>query len=64
MSDLLWGLIQHVHDNPRSDFLTYALGRLRRSKTLMTSTDFGATWTPYACAVKTFLPYRKPRSAS
>jgi len=44
MSDLLWalwGLIQHANDNPRCDFLTYALGRLRRCKTLMSNTDFG-----------------------
>ena len=44
LSDLLWtlwGLIQHANDNPRNDFLTYALGRLRRCKTLMNSTDFG-----------------------
>jgi thiamine kinase-like enzyme len=43
MSDLLWalwGLIQHANDNPRNDFLTYALGRLRRCKTLMSSTEF------------------------
>jgi thiamine kinase-like enzyme len=43
MSDLLWalwGLIQHAMDNPRNDFLTYALGRLGRSKTRMSSTDF------------------------
>jgi thiamine kinase-like enzyme len=44
MSDLLWalwGLIQHANDNPRNDFRTYALGRLRRCKALMSSTDFG-----------------------
>jgi thiamine kinase-like enzyme len=44
MSDLLWalwGLIQHANDNPRNDFLTYALRRLMRCKTLMSSTDFG-----------------------
>jgi thiamine kinase-like enzyme len=44
MSDLLWalwGLIQHANDNPRNDFMTYALGRLMRCKTLMSSTDFG-----------------------
>jgi thiamine kinase-like enzyme len=44
MSDLLWalwGLIQHANDNPRNDFLTYALGRLRHCKMLMRSTDFG-----------------------
>jgi thiamine kinase-like enzyme len=44
MSDLLWalwGLIQHTNDNPRNDFLTYALRRLRRCKTHMSSTDFG-----------------------
>jgi len=44
LSDLLWalwGLIQHANDNPRNDFLTYALGRLRRCKRLMSSTDFG-----------------------
>jgi thiamine kinase-like enzyme len=44
MSDLLWalwGLMQHANDNPRHDFLTYALGRLKRCKTLMSSTEFG-----------------------
>ena len=44
MSDLLWalwGLIQHANDNPRNDFLTYALGRLERCKALMGSTEFG-----------------------
>ncbi len=44
LSDLLWalwGLIQHANDNPRNDFLTYALRRLRRCKTLIISTDFG-----------------------
>jgi len=43
LSDLLWalwGLIQHANDNPRNDFLTYALGRLRRCKALMRSADF------------------------
>jgi thiamine kinase-like enzyme len=44
LSDLLWalwGLIQHANDNPRNDFLTYALGRLERCKALMSSTEFG-----------------------
>jgi thiamine kinase-like enzyme len=44
LSDLLWalwGLIQHAIDNPRNDFLTYALGRLGRCKALMGSTEFG-----------------------
>ena len=44
LSDLLWalwGLIQHANDNPRNDFLTYALGRLGRCKELMGSTEFG-----------------------
>ncbi len=44
MSDLLWtlwGLIQHANDNPRDDFLTYALGRHARCNALMSSTDFG-----------------------
>jgi thiamine kinase-like enzyme len=44
MSDLLWalwGLIQHANDNPRNDFLTYALGRLGRCKALMGSPEFG-----------------------
>jgi thiamine kinase-like enzyme len=44
LSDLLWalwGLIQHANDNPRNDFLTYALGRLGRCKALMGSTEFG-----------------------
>jgi thiamine kinase-like enzyme len=44
MSDLLWslwGFIQHANDNPRDDFLTYALGRLERCNTRMGSADFG-----------------------
>jgi thiamine kinase-like enzyme len=44
MSDLhwsLWALIQHANDNPAEDFLTYALERLERCKTLMGSIDFG-----------------------
>jgi thiamine kinase-like enzyme len=44
LSDLLWalwGLIQHANDNPRNDFLAYALGRFGRCKALMGSTEFG-----------------------
>lgn len=44
MSDLLWalwGLIQHANDNPRHDFLTYAVGRLTRCKALMGGPHFG-----------------------
>ena len=44
MSDLLWalwGLIQQANDNPRNDFLSYALGRLGRCKALMGNTEFG-----------------------
>ena len=44
LSDLLWalwGLIQHANDNPRNDFLSYALGRLGRCKALMGNTEFG-----------------------
>jgi thiamine kinase-like enzyme len=73
LSDLLWalwGLIQHANDNPRSDFLTYALGRLGRCKALMGNTELGRHLDAVRvrrqdhCAVKTILPYRKPRSAT
>jgi thiamine kinase-like enzyme len=45
LSDLLWtlwGLVQHANNNPRNDFLSYALGRLGRCKALMGSTEFAS----------------------
>ena len=44
MCDLLWtlwGIIQHVNDNPADDFWAYAVNRFERCKTLMGRTDFG-----------------------
>jgi thiamine kinase-like enzyme len=36
----LWGVIQHVNDNPAEDFWAYAVGRFERCKALMSSADF------------------------
>ena len=36
----LWGVIQHVNDNPADDFWAYAVGRFERCRTLMDSPDF------------------------
>jgi len=36
----LWGVIQHVNDNPADDFWTYAVGRFERCKSLMSSDGF------------------------
>jgi thiamine kinase-like enzyme len=36
----LWGVIQHVNDNPAEDFWAYAVGRFERCKTLMSSPGF------------------------
>ncbi len=44
MCDLLWtlwGLIQHVNDNPADDFWAYAVNRFERCKALMGRDDFG-----------------------
>jgi thiamine kinase-like enzyme len=44
MCDLLWtlwGIIQHVNENPADDFWAYAVGRFERCKKLMGSPDFG-----------------------
>ena len=44
MSDYFWGLwsiVQHANGNPAADFWTYAIGRFKRSKTLMGSGEFG-----------------------
>ncbi|MEP7045490.1 MAG: choline/ethanolamine kinase family protein [Ilumatobacteraceae bacterium] len=38
----LWGVIQHVNDNPADDFWAYAVGRFERCKALMSSPDFDA----------------------
>ena len=43
MCDLLWtlwGLIQHVDNNPAEDFWAYSIGRFKRCKSLMTQPDF------------------------
>ena len=43
MCDLLWtlwGVVQHVNQNPADDFWAYALGRLKRCRELMASEDF------------------------
>lgn len=44
MCDLLWtlwGIIQHVNQNPADDFWAYAVGRFERCKKLMGAADFG-----------------------
>jgi thiamine kinase-like enzyme len=44
MCDLLWtlwGIIQHVNQNPADDFWAYAVNRFDRCKTLMGSAEFG-----------------------
>ena len=38
----LWGVIQHVNNNPVDDFWAYAVGRFERCKTLMASDGFDA----------------------
>ena len=43
MCDLLWtlwGVIQHVNQNPVDDFWAYAVGRFERCRTLMSSPDY------------------------
>ena len=43
MCDLLWtlwGIIQHVNQNPADDFWAYATGRFERCRTLMSSPEF------------------------
>ena len=44
MCDLLWtlwGIIQHVNQNPADDFWAYATNRFERCKALMGASDFG-----------------------
>jgi thiamine kinase-like enzyme len=36
----LWGLVQHVNDNPVEDFWAYGVGRFERCKALMESTEY------------------------
>lgn len=38
----LWGVIQHVNDNPADDFWAYAVGRFERCRVLMNSPDFSS----------------------
>jgi thiamine kinase-like enzyme len=60
----LWGLIQHANDNPRNDFLTYALGRFGRCKALMSSTEFSRHVNTVWVRRQDIPTYRKPRSAT
>ena len=39
----LWGVIQHVNNNPADDFWAYATGRFDRCTTLMATTEFTAS---------------------
>jgi thiamine kinase-like enzyme len=38
----LWGVIQHVNDNPAEDFWAYAVGRFERCQRLLQSPDYAA----------------------
>jgi thiamine kinase-like enzyme len=38
----LWGVIQHVNDNPAEDFWAYATNRFLRCRALMTSPEFAS----------------------
>jgi thiamine kinase-like enzyme len=38
----LWGVIQHVNDNPADDFWAYAVGRFERCAALMSSADYSS----------------------
>ena len=38
----LWGVIQHVNENPADDFWAYAVGRFERCAVLMSSADYSA----------------------
>jgi thiamine kinase-like enzyme len=38
----LWGVIQHVNENPADDFWAYAVGRFERCKALMSTPAFDA----------------------
>ena len=41
----LWGIVQHVNDNPVEDFWAYAVGRFERCRTLMSTPAYGAAVT-------------------
>jgi thiamine kinase-like enzyme len=60
----LWGLIQHANDNPRNDFLTYALGRFGRCKALMSSTEFSRHVNTVWVRRQDIPTFRKPHSAT
>jgi thiamine kinase-like enzyme len=60
----LWGLIQHANDNPRNDFLTYALGRFGRCKALMSSTEFSRHVNTVWMRRQDIPTFRKPHSAT
>jgi thiamine kinase-like enzyme len=38
----LWGIVQHINDNPVEDFWAYAVGRFERCRTLMATTAYAA----------------------
>jgi thiamine kinase-like enzyme len=60
----LWSLIQHANDNPRNDFLTYALGRFGRCKALMSSTEFSRHVNTVWVRRQDIPTFRKPHSAT
>ena len=60
----LWGLIQHANDNPRNDFLTYALRRFGRCKALMSSTEFSRHVNTVWVRRQDIPTFRKPHSAT
>jgi thiamine kinase-like enzyme len=38
----LWGIVQHINDNPVEDFWAYAVGRFERCRTLMATPAYAA----------------------
>jgi thiamine kinase-like enzyme len=38
----LWGIVQHINDNPVEDFWAYAVGRFERCRTLMATPEYAA----------------------
>ncbi len=38
----LWGIVQHINDNPVEDFWTYAVGRFERCRTLLATPAYAA----------------------
>jgi thiamine kinase-like enzyme len=38
----VWGIVQHINDNPVEDFWAYAVGRFERCRTLMATPEYAA----------------------